>query len=1185
MNDSYIISKMNEYMFQLNEKMGKWLQKRLPQITENWWEELVLNNLSTLQKNKVLSSNIKDISGLDLAALLRVFDRNWFLITSSFFVNNRERRNIHKMQEVRNSWAHITPKDITKKKVTEDVETIIALMQAFDATMKETRDMENFIFDVEEDRTISSEPEKKDTGKSNRIEAQPTEIGIGSPVTLVSDKSVIGAVIAKDGNRYTVLVNGKFETFYAEQIEPLVERKGNPLVSLKRVRTALTAYQISNPGSSNLYSLNSARIDFVPYQFRPALKMIKADNPRLLVADDVGVGKTIEAGLILKELEARSSINSVLIICPRPLVAERKWELEMKRFDENFTQMDGRALVEAISETKRDGVWPDRHNKTIIPYSLFNEDMIMGMQSTTSRKRKNLGLAELDPEPHFDLVIVDEAHNIRNANTWMYKGVEIFCRNADAVVFLTATPLQNSNDDLYTLLNLLRPDILIDKDTFRTMAEPNAYVNNLLRIVRNQEEGWQEAGKDEISHILNTVWGRSVIQHNPVFGHIYDFLEKENVSRDEKVEMLTKIESLHSFHTIINRTRRKDIEDFCIRRNLTVKVPYNSVQRDLYEALMEFEATSLGLLHGSQSVRFMMCTIMRQAASCIYGLQPFMKDIIARRMAQIQNDGELYEHDVELNNDEENALFELADEIAILSEKLTDDDPKFDRMYEIICEKQKEENNRVIIFSSFRNTLAYIRRKLERRGVRVGQVDGSVPDAERYALRQRFLVSRDTEDAIDVLLFSEVGCEGLDYQFCDTMINYDLPWNPMRIEQRIGRIDRRGQKSDTVRIYNMITEDTIDETIYDRCLSKIGVFESSIGDCSEILGDISEQILKIMFDPRLTEEERNAKIEQMADNEVMKVQEIQRLEQDEKSLYGFDLSNYIQNKDVQEAENIWISPQSIQELVDTYLNDFLGEGEYIRGKAELKNLRLANDKRRQLLDNLSSIKIVNSNNATKLWSAYLKSNKPILPITFDSVCAKDNRQVAFLTQMHPLVLQAAAYESNELPCEVGVSISTEDLPTGDYEFLIYVWKYAGLRPDVRLIAISDNPIVQKNILNYIQYSSEYEYDSMRHNQAWDEMDRLHYSKWQSEKATYTMDVRNECEYRLEQLRHSFNQREAIFRNMIRNAEDERIIRMRQSQLDKLIADFESQKKTIDETIKRVDIRTNLQVRGVLHVEG
>lgn len=145
MNDSYIISKMNEYMFQLNERLGKWLNKRLPQITANWWDELVLNNLSTLQKEKVLNSNVQELSGLDLASLLRVFDRNWFVITSSFFVNNKERRNIHKMQDVRNSWAHITPKEITKKKVIEDVETIIALMQAFDATMKDTRDMENFI--------------------------------------------------------------------------------------------------------------------------------------------------------------------------------------------------------------------------------------------------------------------------------------------------------------------------------------------------------------------------------------------------------------------------------------------------------------------------------------------------------------------------------------------------------------------------------------------------------------------------------------------------------------------------------------------------------------------------------------------------------------------------------------------------------------------------------------------------------------------------------------------------------------------------------------------------------------------------------------------------------------------------------------------------------------------------------
>ncbi len=1184
MNDTYIISKMNEYMFQLNEKMGKWLSKKLPKITDNWWQELVVNNLSSLQKNTVLSNDIRDIGGLDLAALLRVFDRNWFSITSSFFVNNKERANIRRMLEVRNSWAHITPKDITKKKVIDDVNTIISLMQAFDSSMKETRDMENFIFNIEDDKELKLEPVRI-KGKKNVSQPEKSEktIRVGSLVTLVSDKRKIGAVVNQDGNKYSVLIDGKIEYFYEEQIEIKVEKEKERQISLERMRIALTAYQINNPGSSNLYSLNSARIDFVPYQFRPALKMIKSDSPRLLVADDVGVGKTIEAGLILKEMEARSNINSVLIVCPRPLIAERKWELEMKRFDENFTQMDGRDFTEAIMETDRDGIWPERHNKTIIPYSLFSENMIMGTQSSSSKKKKNLGLNQLDPLPHFDLVIVDEAHNIRNSNTWMYKGVELFCKNADAVVFLTATPLQNSNNDLYTLLNLLRPDVVIDKDTFKTMSEPNAYVNSLLRIVRQQEEGWKKAAREEISHILNTSWGRSVIQHSPDFEKIYGFLEQEIITRDEKVEMLTRIEALHSFHGIINRTRRKDIEDFCIRRNQTVKVQYSTVQKDLYDALMEFEKTSLTMLHGSRSVRFMMCTIMRQAASCIYGLVPFLDDIISKRIDQVQKDGELYEFDYGLNGDEIHFLLELADEIAEIARQLPEDDPKLKKMYEIIQQKQTKENNRVIIFSSFRHTLAYIKRNLESMGVRVGQVDGNVPDEERFHLRERFLMDREEPDAIDVLLFSEIGCEGLDYQFCDTMINYDLPWNPMRIEQRIGRIDRRGQKSDTVKIYNMIIENTIDEVVYDKCLNKIGVFEDSIGDCSEILGDISEQILKIMFDPELTEAERQMKIEQMADNEVMKVQEMHRLEQDEKTLYGFDLSNYIQNKDVQDAENTWISPQSIQEMVNTFLKDYLGDGEYIRGKTDLKSLRLANDKRQKLLDNLKTVHIVNNNSANKLWTAYLKSDKPILQITFDSVCAKDNRNAAFLTQMHPLVIQAAAYESNELPCEVGIEISTDELSSGNYEFLIYVWRYVGLRPDIRLIAVSENETVQKNILNDIQYSKEYDFDSNLFNEKWDEMDRLHYEKWQREKSEYVMTVKNECNYRLEQAAHSFHQREAILRDQIKKAEDDKIKRMRISQLDKLTADFEKQKSRMEETIQHADIHTNLQVKGILHV--
>lgn len=1185
MTDAYIISKMNEYMFQLSEKMGDWLSNTLPRITNNWWDDLVMNHLSVLQRETVIANNIHDIKGLDLAAILRILDRNWFVITGYIFINNRERRYIRKMQEVRNSWAHITPNDITKQKVKDDVNVIIELLGAFGAKYDETRKLDEFIYDVEDEKDIQQEkPETPSATKVKEVNNVNTEIGAGSVVTLVSDESKIGAVIGVSGDKFSVLIDGAVRTFYREQIKLKQESEAKDYLSLENVKAALTAYQIYNPGSTNLYSLNSARIDFVPYQFRPALKMIKSDSPRLLVADDVGVGKTIEAGLILKELEARSSVNSVLIICPRPLVAERKWELEMKRFDEDFTQLDGSQLLEAISETDRDGEWPDRHKKTIIPYSLFGEDSVKGKQSTSNKKNKSLGLEELDPFPRFDLVIVDEAHNIRNANTWAYKGVELFCRNADAVVFLTATPLQNSKNDLYTLLNLLRPDVVIDKDTFATMSEPNAYINSLLRIVRNQGENWQEEGKQEIANILTTEWGRNVIQQHPNFETIYNFLEKQEVTREEKIDIVTKIESLHSFNTMINRTRRRDIEDFCIRRTITVTAPFNGVQKDLYDSLIEFESNALAQLHGSRSVRFMMCTIMRQAASCIYGLAPFLNDLVERRLGQIQEDGELYEYDYALNSDEENSLFELADEIAGLVEKLPENDPKFDKMLEVIRQKQTEDNNRVIIFSSFRHTLRYINKKLVEHGIRVGQVDGSVSDEDRFKMRQRFLLERDHKDAIDVLLFSEVGCEGLDYQFCDTMINYDLPWNPMRIEQRIGRIDRRGQKSDTVKIYNMITDDTIDSVIYNRCLSKIGVFEDSIGDCSEILGDITDQIMEIMFSSELTEEERHMKIEKMADNEVMRVQEMRKLEQDEKTLFGFDLSNYIADKDVQEAENEWISPESINNMVNVFMDDFLGKGEYLRGKQEIKTLRLSADKRQMLLNNLKELKIVNNNIASKLWNAYLKSDKQALSVTFDSATAKDNRDVAFFTQMHPFVVQAAQYESSKFPCEIGISVSSEDIPAGDYEFLIYAWRYVGLRPDIKLMAISENEYVQKNILSILQYASDVGVDAPAYESKWDDMDKLHYKRWVEIKGKYTNDVKEECDYRIEQLSQSFHQRELIIRGMIQNATDEKIIRMRTSQLNKLKVDYENQEKTMQETISKADIHTNLLVKGVLHVE-
>ena len=216
----------------------------------------------------------------------------------------------------------------------------------------------------------------------------------------------------------------KSQILYASQLQ-LEVQDDSRVFSCDDFHAYLTALQIRYPGLSTLYSLNAARVDFIPYQYRPVLKFIKADLPRLLIADSVGVGKTIEAGLILRELQARSHVESVLIICPRPLVAEQKWQREMKRFDENFTHLDGKTLRHCIREMHLDGEWPEQYQKVILPYSLLDNTLLFGTGGSRRRKSGS-GLLDLEPPPRFDLVIVDEAHHIRNQKHCESRGGAVF---------------------------------------------------------------------------------------------------------------------------------------------------------------------------------------------------------------------------------------------------------------------------------------------------------------------------------------------------------------------------------------------------------------------------------------------------------------------------------------------------------------------------------------------------------------------------------------------------------------------------------------------------------------------------------------------------------------------------------------------------------------------------------------
>jgi ATP-dependent helicase HepA len=453
-----------------------------------------------------------------------------------------------------------------------------------------------------------------------RLRSSPTKSG-----------PVLRVLLGAPQNRYEVFVDGRAQTFYADQLEPTEQAEEVPTVTLSEFRARLTAQFLQHPGIATLYSLHAARVDYLPYQFRPVIKFVRSDRPRLLIADEVGVGKTIEAGLILRELQARKDVKSVLVLCPKALVTDRKWERDLRRFDERFTQLDAKTLRYCINETHLEGEWPQNHAKTILSFSVFNDETLVG-------NARKLGLLKLDPPPRFDLVIVDEAHHLRNAATYVHQAVRFFAANADAVLFLTATPIQLGSDDLFVLLNLLRPDVIIDRETFQRMAEPNPHINRAVHVARAAQNDWQTEAAKSLREAAGTSWGKLVLEPSPEFNAVVADIEGQTLDLAQRVSMINRIEALHTFARFINRTRRRDIGEFTSRKPETVEVDFTPAQRGLHDALMDAQRSLLQQVHGNANLNFMMTTIRRQATSCLHALAPFLRDLLMGRLELIEGE-------------------------------------------------------------------------------------------------------------------------------------------------------------------------------------------------------------------------------------------------------------------------------------------------------------------------------------------------------------------------------------------------------------------------------------------------------------------------------------------------------------------------------------------------------------------
>ena len=1008
----------------------------------------------------------------------------------------------------------------------------------------------------------------------------------GQLVALKSDKSITGAIVAvTEGypeTRYQVFTAAGLQSYYESQLVDQDAQDELERVDAERFHAGLTASLIRNPTISSLYSLNTAKIDFIPHQFRPVLKFIRSDRPRLLIADGVGVGKTIEAGLILRELQARRNLDSVLIICPRPLVSERKWETEMNRFGEDFTPLDGDLFRHCIHELDMDGEWPEKYKRAIIPYSLFDEGNVFGT-------KKHHGLMEVDP-PKFDLVIVDEAHHIRNTATYGYRAVSRFCDAAEAVLLLTATPVQLQDDDLFVLLNLLRPDLIIDRNTFHDMAEPNTYINAAATYVRGFKEGWQENAYDQLVQAIETDWGKKVFRGNPTIQSILSVLRQSEITVEERVQLISDIENMHTFSNLISRTRRRDIGEFTIRKPYTVTVNFTPEQKVLHDMVLHVIHTILSTVHCTDNTKFMMTTIRRQTASCLFGLVPALKSILYRHVSEIMDD-----------EDETMGLSALADEKSIssihaqieeiltLAQKLPPEDPKFDAMMEVIRKKSHDvKKNKIMIFSSFKHTLRYLNKRLTEQGLRVGMIHGEVPDEDRRDLRRRFdpaeTPSTD-ENALDILLFSEVGCEGLDYQFCDCMINYDLPWNPMKVEQRIGRIDRNGQTSESVAIYNMVTPGTVDADIYDRCLLRIGVFHSSIGDCEDILGEVTGEIQKLVDNFELTDEERREKLQQMTDNKVRFIKEQEELEEKQRDLFGIHVPQSAFDTELKNATNYWLSPDNLQNLVLCYLKQRLeADREFILGTRELKKLRLSQDARLALLDDFKQAKLPR-NETNKNWRKWLESGEQLLDITFESSCWKENPSAALISVTHPLAKMAADYLQSKGKIVTTLRVTTDRFAAGEYPFAIFQWKLSGEREDLQMVPVSANTNLNHILFELLKKSYGINYVMDVRDEKWEAVEATHHSFWMSALKEHKYKTEEMISYKEASLRTSHAARMGALQDALQKNRDKKpYVQMMNGKIRIAQDDYDIHMAQLQKAKDSADILFELLAYGLLVVE-
>ena len=635
--------------------------------------------------------------------------------------------------------------------------------------------------------------------------------------TVISDEEAQG-LIAGEGAEAPTAVPAN-----ADQLRLLVEST--------RIRLAYT----HDPH----FAVSLSGIRTLPHQIEAVyLKMLPQPRLRFLLADDPGAGKTIMAGLLIKELKLREAIDRVLILCPSPLTIQ--WQDEMQRwFGEEFT-----IIFSAVDQQQLTNPW-QRSNQVVASIDYAKQDDVR----------------ERVWQQRWDLVIIDEAHKCSAYTkksstrgdevdkTKRYQLAEKLTAQADHVVLLTATPHHGDDDRFAHFIRLLDPDLF--PEPHRLAEKAGEIRRDILKLGPDCPWALRRLKED-----LKDLEGRRLFPDR--FAHTVTF----RLNREEYDLYKAVTAYINEFLPQASGSKRQSV----------------ALARTVFQRRL---ASSTMAIYQSLNRRLVKQKDLLQE---LEDLPPAQR---AKRLAQIQgrlSDAEQEEDDLDdmqrdLLVDETNSaldLDQLRSEIAALAEitsranRLKDKGPEADSKLAALqaCLKKaefhelKDGRGKLLLFTEHRDTLNYLRDHLDKWGYSTCEIHGGMNPHERKKTQEDFRVSR------QICVATEAAGEGINLQFCHLMINYDLPWNPTRLEQRLGRIHRIGQEREC-HAYNFVASESdegqpiIEGRILQRLLEKLDQMRSALSDrVFDVIGEVlslndvnlPEMLREAAHDPRRLDE-------------------------------------------------------------------------------------------------------------------------------------------------------------------------------------------------------------------------------------------------------------------------------------------------------------------------------------------